>query len=291
MYNLRYHLASLVAVFLALTVGLVLGSVVAEQGTLESQSSTLVEDLQKQFDQIQKENADMRTGLERDRSFAADVVPVLAADALSGKTIAILVNAGRTSGLNTSIAAIKQAGGTPLVLTLESPDLGLATEVPTAVPALLGGQFAEQTTAPASRPFISAVADALAAELRTAGERPVLLALAESGALTISDNSATARVDACVVMSAFDDEPDAFALAVAKGLDQRDAIAVGVEAAALSTGVALSAVDEGFSAVDDVESSQGSLSLVWLLSGRATGYFGIGSGAEAVYPSLEAATN
>lgn len=291
MYNLRYHLASLVAVFLALTIGLVLGSVVAERGTMESQSSTLVEDLQKQFDQIQKENADMRTGLERDRSFAADAVPVLTADALTGKTVAILVNAGRTSGLNASIAAIKQAGGTPLVLTLESPDLGLDTEVPEDIPALLGGQFAEQTTAPASRPFISAVADAVAAELRTAGERPVLLALEKSGALTVSDKTATVRVDACVVMSAFDDEPDAFALAVAKGLDQRDAIAVGVEAAALSTGVALSAVDEGFSAVDDVESSQGSLSLVWLLSGRASGYFGIGSGAEAVYPSLETTTN
>jgi len=291
MYNLRYHLASLVAVFLALTVGLVLGSVVAERGTLESQSSTLVEDLQKQFDQIQKENADMRTGLERDRSFAADVIPMLTADALSGKTVAILVNAGRTSGLNATIAAIKQAGGTPLILTFENPELGLDSEIPPEVPALLGGQFTGQTTAPARRPFINAVADAIAEELRTAGERPVLSAFEKSGALAISDETIIARVDAVVVMSAFDDEPDAFALAVAKGLDQRDAIAVGVEAAALSTGVALSAVDEGFSAVDDVESSQGSLSLVWVLSGRASGYFGIGSGAEAVYPSLDVVTN
>ena len=76
-------------------------------------------------------------------------------------------------------------------------------------------------------------------ELRTAGERPILTAFEKSGVLTISDKSATSRVDACVVMSAFDDEPDAFALAVAKGLDDRDAVAVGVEAAALSTGVAL----------------------------------------------------
>jgi len=291
MYNLRYHLASLVAVFLALTVGLVLGSVVAERGTLGDRSSTLVEDLQKQFDQIQKENADMRTGLERDRSFAADVVPALTADALAGKTVVILVNSGRTSGLNASTEAIKQAGGTPLVLTLESPDLGLDTEIPEALPALLGVPYADQTTAPASRQFINAVADAIAAELHTGGERPVLFALAKSGALTIGDPAATGRVHACVVMSAFDDEPDAFALAVAKGLDQREAVAVGVEAAALSTGVALSAVDEGFSAVDDVESPQGSLSLVWLLSGRATGYFGIGSGAEAVYPSLDVVTN
>jgi len=286
MYNLRYHLASLVAVFLALTVGLVLGSVVAERGTLGDQSSTLVEDLQKQFDEIQKENADMRTGLERDRTFAADVVPALTSGALDGKTVVILVNSGRTSGLNATTSAIKQAGGASLVLTLESPDLGLETEIPDALPGLLGGPYATQTTSPTGQPFIDAVADAIAAELRAGGSRPVLDALVGSGALAVGDAETNDPADACVVMSTFDEEPDTFALAVARGFDTRGAITVGVETAALKTGVALSAVDEGFSAVDDVESPQGALSLVWLLSGRASGYFGIGSGAEALYPDL-----
>ena len=35
MYNLRYHIASLVAVFLALAVGLLLGTVVVERGELD----------------------------------------------------------------------------------------------------------------------------------------------------------------------------------------------------------------------------------------------------------------
>ncbi len=69
---------------------------------------TLVEDLQKQFDQIQQENADMRTGLERDRTFATDAVPALTADALKGKTVAVLVNSGRTSGLNATVSAIRK---------------------------------------------------------------------------------------------------------------------------------------------------------------------------------------
>lgn len=290
MYNLKYHLASLVAVFLALTVGLVLGSVVAERGTLGDQSSTLAEDLQKQFDQIQKDNADMRTGLERDRTFAEDVVPALTADALAGKTVVVFVNSGRTSGLNATVAAIEQAGGTPLVLTFESADLGLDTKVPDALPALLGKQYEGQTTAPAGQSFIDAVAEALASELRTTG-RPVLDELAKSGAVTIRDANADAIVDAGVVMSAFDGEPDPFGLAVARGLDKRKAIVVGAEAAALKTGVALSSVDEGFSAVDDVDSPQGMLSLVWLLSGRASGYFGVGSGAEALYPALGVAAD
>ncbi len=291
MYNLRYHLASLVAVFLALTVGLVLGSVVAERGTIGDQSTTLVEDLQKQFDQIQQENADMRTGLERDRTFATDAVPALTADALKGKTVAVLVNSGRTSGLNATVSAIKEAGGTPLVLTFESAGLGLDSAIPAALPTLLGGRYVNQTTAPADPSFTNAVAQAIASELRASSTRPVLAELARSGALTIGDEKADGIVDACVLMSTFDGETDPLALSVARGLDDRKAIVVGVEAAALNTGVALSAVDEGFSAVDDVESPQGMLSLVWLLSGRATGYYGIGSGAEAVYPPLDVAVD
>jgi hypothetical protein len=291
MYNLRYHLASLVAVFLALTVGLVLGSVVAERGTLGDQSSTLAGDLQKQFDQIQKDNADMRTGLERDRTFAKDVVPALTADALADKTVAVLVNAGRTSGLNSTLSAIREAGGTPLILTFESAYLGLDTEVPGALPALLGEQYEGQTTAPAGQAFIDAVSEAMASELKTAAPRPILDVLVKSGVVTIGESSTGGGIDACVVMSTFDGEPDPFALAVARGLENRTTIVVGAEAAALKTGVALSSVDEGFSAVDDVESPQGMLSLVWILSGRASGYFGVGSGAEALYPALDVGSN
>lgn len=291
MYNLRYHLASLVAVFLALTVGLVLGSVVAERGTLGDQSSTLADSLQKQFDQIQKDNADMRTGLERDRAFATDVVPVLTADSLKGQTIAILVNTGRTSGLNATIAAVKQAGGTPLVLTFESANVGLGTKIPEALPGLLGEKFAGQGGAPASQSFIDAVAEAVATELLTAGNRPILEELTKAGVVKVGDDKARDSIKACIVMSMFDGEPDPFALSVARVLSVQKVIVVGAEAVALKTGVALNSVDEGFSAVDDVDSPQGMFSLVWLASGRASGYFGVGPNAEAVYPALSIAPN
>lgn len=291
MYNLRYHLASLVAVFLALTVGLVLGSVVAERGTLGDQSSTLADSLQKQFNQIQKDNADMRTGLERDRAFANDVVPVLTADSLKGQTIAILVNTGRTSGLNATIAAVKQAGGTPLVLTFESANVGLVTKIPEALPGLLGEKFVGQGGAPASQSFIDAVAQTVATELLTAGDRPILEELTKAGVVKVGDAKARDSIKACIVMSMFDGEPDPFALSVARVLSVQKVIVVGAEAVALKTGVALNSVDEGFSAVDDVDSPQGMFSLVWLTSGRASGYFGVGPNAEAVYPDLSIAPN
>ncbi len=284
MYNLRYHVASLVAVFLALTVGLVLGTVVAERGTLDSQSSTLVADLQKQFAQIQKDNADLRTGLERDRAFAADVVPVLTAGALDGKNVLVLVNAGRSNGLNAAVTAIEGAGGTAVVATIETSDLGLTKSIPEGLPALLGEAMASQTSAPASEAFKDALADGLATELSRAGNRPILEALIKSGAIASVSRKDVAGIDACVLLASFSDQPDIMSAKIASALSMHGVAVVGAEATNQSTGVAAEAVDRGLSAVDDVDMPQGAFSLVWLLSGRATGYYGVGQGADAVYP-------
>ena len=75
MYNLRYHIASLVAVFLALAIGLILGTVVGERGTLDKQQTTLVTSLQKDFTLLRTENADLKRERDRDHAFATDVVP------------------------------------------------------------------------------------------------------------------------------------------------------------------------------------------------------------------------
>jgi stage V sporulation protein SpoVS len=286
MYNIRYHLASLVAVFLALTVGLVLGTVVAERGTLDNQSTTLVDDLQKQFAQIQTDNNALRDGLERDRAFASDVVPALTADALSGETVAILVNGGRSNGLNATMAAIEDAGGIPVVLTFASPGLDLDSHVPDGISELLGEGFTEPVSAPVAVSFKSAVADALASELRESGSRPMLDLLSGSGALSISAPAEFSGVDACVLMTSFDGQPDDISSMIAGALDVRGAVVVGAEATNQTTGIAVEAVDLGFSAVDHVETPQGAYSLVWLLSDRASGYFGIGAGADAVYPTI-----
>ncbi|MGB4593884.1 MAG: copper transporter [Coriobacteriia bacterium] len=280
MYNLRYHVASLVAVFLALTVGLVLGTVVAERGTLDEQSAALVEDLQKQFDAIQKDNQSLREGLERDRAFAADVVPAVTAGALDGRTVAVLVNSGRSSGLEAAVTAIENAGGTPVVFTFESAQLGLGDQTPDGLVSLLGAGVSGTPDA-----IGKAAADRMAAEWLLEGEHPVTDLLVDAGELTVRGASATTTVDACVLMAAFSGEPDVVAVAMAQAFDEGGVTVVGAEATSQVTGVAAEAVDRGLSAVDDIDAPQGAFSLVWLLSNRATGYYGVGSGVDAVYPA------
>ncbi|MCE5204347.1 MAG: copper transporter [Coriobacteriales bacterium] len=283
MYNLRYHIASLVAVFLALTIGLVLGSVVAERGTIGDQTSIIVQDLQKQFDAMQQENRALREQLQHDRAFAQEAVPVLTAEALRGKTVGVLVNSGRSSGLEAVTTSIEQAGGTPVVFTFEKPMLGLDIATPEGLSGMLGQDVGGTPDA-----ILEAVASRMAGEWLRQGERPVTDLLVDDGELSVDGATATATVDACVVMASFSGEPDSAAMAIAKAFDGSGVVVTGVEATNQATGVAAEAVDAGFSAVDHVDTPAGAFSLVWVLSGRATGYYGLGTGSDGAYPPLEA---
>lgn len=286
MYNLRYHVASLVAVFLALTVGLLLGTVVAERGTLDESSRVMVEDLQRQFKVLQAENAQLSTDLDRSAAFGKDAAPVLVAERLPGTTVAVIVNAGRGNGLSALVDVLEQAGAVPVVYTFETPGLDLSEAVPSGLPELIGGEFAAQGTGPASEAFIDAVAARLAAEWASTGVRPVTELLVSQGVLSVRGESGAAAADACVSMSAFGGEPDAFARAVLAAFDDTDRPGVAAEASTQVTGVAADALDAGLSAVDHVETPQGAVSLVYLLSGEGKGYFGFGAGAEAPYPEF-----
>lgn len=284
MYNLRYHIASLVAVFLALAVGLVLGTVVAERGMITEQGSALIEDLQRQFEKITAKNAELTTDLERDRAFAEDLEPVIVSDALAGYDVAVLVGTGRVDGLNAANAAIEEASGAPFVVSLEEPGIGLADNAPEGLVGYFASRGAEMAD-PGSA-LIEQVATALVAEWRTGGARPLTELLMSSGLVGVESMAETATLDAIVVMAAADGGVDPFALALGEAMVDAGGVAVGAEAESTASGVAAACAQEGLSAVDHLGTVQGRFSLVWLLASRAEGVFGAGDAAEAYYPPV-----
>lgn len=274
MYNLRYHVASLVAVFVALTVGLVLGGVVAERGSVSGRVESLVQQLQTRFDALSQENAGLKRSIEHERAFGQAAASALNRGVLAGRRVVIVVNAGRADGLDAVRSAIEQAGGKVGLLMLEKPHAGLDAAVP---PSLGAGVTA-------GKPAFEAAARAVAAELATAGPRPVLDSLVETGAVSLRD--VVAPVDGCVVMATAGAEPDAFGIALGVVFSSAGIPAAGVESSARDTGVAAAAAAEGLSAVDHIDYPAGSCSLVWCLSGRAEGWYGLKKGAKTAFPEL-----
>lgn len=281
MYNLRYHVASLVAVFLALAVGLVLGTVVVERGALDSQKSSLVTGLQDEFKSMRTENDDLRTQLQHEQSFASAAVAPLVADRLKGRTVLLVCNAGRTDGLSDAADAIKAAGGRSAVIVFTSEGLDLKD-------ATLAQQV-ERTIGDATDydDLVSKTASALAGEWRKPGRRPLTQLLVSAGKITIDGFDSSVSADGCGVLASWDGKPDDVALSVASAMRTSGAATVAIQSAKRDTGVAEAGSDRGLSAIDHVGTAEGNVSLVWLLTGTVQGRYGTGDGAQALFPKLQ----
>ncbi|MBF4509128.1 MAG: copper transporter [Aeromicrobium sp.] len=288
MYNLRYHLASLIAVFLALAIGLVLGTVVAERGMITDQSSALVADLQRRFDEINAANDELRAGLEQDRAFAEDAAETLIDGRLADTHAIVLVGTGRVDGAAVVEQVVTDAGGSASRVTMGVPVLGLDRNEPEG----LAGYFAfrEIEMEPAGDGLVRQVAAALAKEWVSGEDRALTEVLVEAGVLSVPASvEETVGASALVVMAGAEEACDAFAIALAQEMADLGAVTIGAESAAARTGVASACAAEGLSAVDHVSTPQGRVALVWLLTGSARGYYGTGDAADGLYPALVSA--
>ncbi|XVU23066.1 copper transporter [Actinoplanes sp. CA-054009] len=111
MINFRYHVVSLTAVFLALAIGLVVGTAalngpVAEN--LKSQITALNKDNSNKRDQINQ----YRDELNRSQEFATEIAPTLLNGKLTGRKLAVLALPGTTDYADDVAAMLKVAGAT-----------------------------------------------------------------------------------------------------------------------------------------------------------------------------------
>jgi len=274
MYNIRYHIASLVAVFLALTVGLVLGGLVVGRGAIDDQQAQLIDGLRNDLNELTSDKAALEARLAVQDEFAGQAAARLVSGSLEGRRIAILTNTGRSDGLAAAEDAIEAAGGTPVVITLAQPGLGLADDaVRSALPTL--GADADP---------LETVAASVAAEWSRSGPRPVTAALEAAGVLDAGALS-EGPVTGVVAMTSFEDEPDEGAIALAVAAKADGVASAGAQRLGTENGVAQAAAEAGLGATNVLGVPAGVYTLARLLNDATiTGLFGTGPGAGALVP-------
>jgi hypothetical protein len=279
MYNLRYHIVSLVAVFVALTVGLLLGSIVVERGLLSSQQTTLVEGLQAEFDTLRTESADLKTANDALSAFASDAAPGVVQGVLDGRTVIVLASPETADTAARTSEAIRLAGGKAAVATFTGARLSLDDEaVVTAV--------ATELSIATDSVDATRVTSMLAVEWSTPdAPRPLTRALIASGGLKLSGLTTTSTVGGTAIAAVFGGTPDPWAIRLARSMTDTSRFAVGVDTTKRNDGSAKAAREAGLSGVDDVDTALGRVSFAWVLCGRAAGLFGQQEGATARYPS------
>jgi hypothetical protein len=113
-FDLRYHVASLVAVFAALLIGLLVGVALASHGLGDTERKRLEADLR----DAQVQNDALQTRLEAgaaDRAFADTTYEAVMANRLKGKKVAVLFVGSVDGDTRSAITrAIVDANGTPI---------------------------------------------------------------------------------------------------------------------------------------------------------------------------------
>jgi hypothetical protein len=282
MFDLRYHVASLAAVFLALIIGILVG--VGISGPVDNQKTKFLEEqvakYQRQLDQNAARSTDDAREQQAARTFISDTYPLLVRNRLRGKKIAVVYVGSVDGGMRKAVnGLLEDSGAEQLRLrTLKVPidvrQLGAALKGQPAAVGLRGRQNVE------------ALGRSLGQELMLGDDTPLWDSLA--GALANEqDGGSRAPADGVVLVRQGTPQRGAtsrFLLGLYSGLASAPVPAVGVE----STDAAVSATKAfargGLSTVDDVDKPVGRLATVLLLAGASSGQYGVKDTADDVLP-------
>ena len=281
-YSARYHATSLIAVFLALAIGILIG---AEFGgdaltdTRRNLESSLVNNLQDE-----RSRSDELSGeLGRANEFADRVYPVLTAEKLEGRRIAIIALGGLPSEDTNAIEEALVPTGARLVgvgVVREPVDLGgLAGD-------LAKTRFADLRTNPDS---VTALGVGLGRQIVLGGTLPELV----RGHLFSRASGNFGALDGVIVVRNQPQDLGPLQRATAgalesgllSGITATRAPAVGVETSTAEPSSITFFQSNDLTSVDDVELTAGQLALVFSLLG-AEGSFGIKGSADRLLPDL-----
>jgi hypothetical protein len=120
MYNFRYHLVTIVSIFAALVLGLLLGVAITGSDLVKDASNNLAESLTRQFDDLNSTNKSLNSQLEAEQRFTKELLSGWQADRIKDRTIVILTRASASDDpLTTELSGlITQSGGVPVVVRI-----------------------------------------------------------------------------------------------------------------------------------------------------------------------------
>ncbi|MEW6661494.1 MAG: copper transporter [Bacillota bacterium] len=140
MFDVRYHISSLMAVFLALGIGILIGSTLIGDDLLINEQRQMIDRLEQDFVSLRKQARIAQEELAVTRQmvglyeqFAQEVFPILAQGRLEGRNLAI-IKTGKCGDLEPLLANLKWTGARIESVTTIKSDLNLK-EIATLMPS------------------------------------------------------------------------------------------------------------------------------------------------------------
>ena len=292
MFDLRYHVASLAAVFLALVIGILVGVGIADRGYVDKGVRGLLE---QRIAKLQSDLADARTKSENlaaeqraTQAFVTDTYPELMANRLRGKNIALVFLGPSDSQIRASLEQALADGGANGWVRVRA--LKFPLDVPQIDNTLAGDPSLARYVGDARLP---ALGKSLAEELATGGKAPLWSTLAEQ---IVAERAGSEKrpADGVIVVRTAGKQYHGTAKFLAgfySGLIAAPVPVVGVETTDASQSTVKAFHRNGISSVDNVDEAIGKFALTLLLDGAKAGDYGVKpSAADGVLPPLDTAS-
>jgi Copper transport outer membrane protein, MctB len=292
MFDLRYHVASLAAVFLALVIGILVGVGISDRGLVDKSVRGLLEQriaqLQKDLRSARHRSDDLAAQQQAAQAFITATYPTLMENRLRGKRVALVFLGPANAQVRTTLErALTDANALGWVRVRA---LNLPLDVAQVDNVLASHASLKRYVGDARLP---ALGRALAEELAAGGEAPLWTTLAEQIVEERSGN-ATEAADGVLVVRTSGKQYDGtarFLEGFYKGLIAAPVPVIGVETADSAPSSVAAFQRNGISTVDDVDQAIGRLAVVLLLEGAKAGHYGVKVSAnDGVLPPLETAT-
>jgi len=282
-YSARYHATSLIAVFIALAVGILIGAEFGGDALTQTRKNlehSLVGNLQDARSRVEELNGELGDANE----FSEKVYPVLTRDQLQGKRIGLIAFGDLPGEITSAVENALGPTGAKLV------GVGVVREpvdTTTLQEELSNTRFAELATEPEQMEELGA---GVGRQLVIGGQLPELI----RGSLFSQASGEFGPLDGVIIVR---DQPEGMGpvqrstansleTSMLRGMTATHVPTVGVEATTTEPSSIGFFQSNNLSSVDDIDTTAGELALIYALRG-AEGSFGIKSSADRLLPNLQ----
>lgn len=273
---MRYHVFSLVAVFLALAIGMLLGTTLIERGLIAEQRAE-IRSLKQTFDDIKAKNSELNDNLKAYTRYAEESKPFMVANMLSGRTFAVLTNFSPDERTLGGITEALAAAGATVPMTVLIGDSSAYTE---EAVGNLSGLFQLEGGPQEMKQRVFAE---LAAHVMSGTNPEILASMQQAGVIKVR-GSLAAPVNGAILMGPVEvDDMDKTDTPLISNFTPVGFPIVGVAAGSEDGGVLVAYKKRGISTVDHVDTAPGEVALAMVLSGRP-GNYGSGKAATRMLP-------
>jgi hypothetical protein len=291
-FDFRYHALSLVAVLLALAIGLLLGVAIGDEGLVSSAERDIRGSLRKDVREARAEADRARDELEAERRFEQQAYPAMVGGRLDGLRIAFVGLGGLREDLVDDVREAIQPAGARLasVSVVREPinigEIGSRAEN-TRFAELADDDLSDERR----RELLERLGRRIGTQIVLGGN----LVNQIRGVLFGSSSGTLDGVEGVVLSRSPPDldeadraDVEAFENGLVEGLTRRGISVVGVEQTSASPSQIEWFQAHGLSSVDNLDQLSGKLSLVLTLS-TAEGSYGVKSTADALIPKAPGA--